>query len=69
MKLTLLLCFLFFFGCDPIKVKEKSKDWKEIYKQEMLKARENQDRDAYFFFLKEYEIEFEKSAANKNTID
>lgn len=69
MKLTLLLCFLFFFGCDPIKVKEKSKDWKEIYKQEMLKARENQDRDAYFFFLKEYEKEFEKSAANKNTID
>jgi|13_taG_2_1085334.scaffolds.fasta_scaffold05164_2 hypothetical protein len=69
MKLTLLLSSLFLFGCDPIKVKDKSKDWKEIYKQEMLKARENQDRDAYFFFLKEYEKEFEKPAVNKNTID
>jgi hypothetical protein len=69
MKPVLLLSFLFLFGCHPIKVKEKERDWKEIYKKEILKARENQDRDAYFFFLKEYEKEFEKSAANKNTID
>ena len=58
MKLVLVLSFVFFLGCHPIKVKE-SKDWKEIYKKEMLNANEHGDADAYFFFLREYLKEFD----------
>jgi len=57
-----MLLFLLLTGCYVNKaptnsdtyLQEKDRDWIEVYRMEIKRAVDNEDEDAYHFFIKEY---------------
>ena len=57
-----MLLFLLLTGCYVNKaptnsdtyLREKDRDWIEVYRIEIKRAVDNEDEDAYHFFMKEY---------------
>tara|TARA_R110000824_G_scaffold2116_1_gene10074 strand:+ start:7720 stop:7950 length:231 start_codon:yes stop_codon:yes gene_type:complete len=65
MDMRALLFILLLSGCHFNKVpsipdthlKEEDRDWIEVYRMEIKRAVDNEDEDAYHFFMKEYLLE------------
>ena len=62
MCMRAVLSFLLLIGCHSNKapsssdtyLKEEDRDWVEVYRMEIKRAVDNEDEDAYHFFMKEY---------------
>lgn len=48
------LLFFVLFGCASHEKHDSTKDWEEIYRKELIIAIENEDQEAWHFFLPEY---------------
>lgn len=63
-----LLLFFVLLGCSTHEKHEPTQDWEEIYRKELILAVENEDVEAWYFFLPEYiEAINEKSKSTKSS--
>jgi hypothetical protein len=50
------------FGCASHEKCDSPKDWEEIYRKELIIAIENEDQEAWYFFLPEYIKEIQQKS-------